>query len=121
MAEITNSKRYDLEERTFQFAKRVTLFCKQLPKSISNIEYTKQAVRASGSTGANYIEANESLSKKDFLMRAKICRKEAKESAYWLRLITETNEEKFLAEGETLLKEAVALKKIFSSIIENSQ
>jgi len=42
-------------------------------------------VRASGSVGANYIEANESLSKKDFLMRVKICRKEAKESRYWLR------------------------------------
>jgi len=121
MTEMTNSKRYDLEERTFQFAKRMALFCKQIPKSISNIEYTKQAVRASGSTGANYIEANESLSKKDFLMRTKICRKEAKESAYWLRLIIETNEEKFHIEGKSLLEEAIALKKIFSSIIENSQ
>jgi four helix bundle protein len=121
MAETTNSKRYDLEERTFQFAKKVALYCKQLPKTISNVEYSKQVVRASGSTGANYIEANESLSKKDFLMRVKICRKEAKESAYWLHLMSETNEEKFITEGETLSKEAVELKKIFSSIIENSR
>lgn len=121
MTEIQNSKRYDLEGRTFQFAKQVALFCKKLPKTISNIEYIKQVIRASGSTGANYIEANESFSKKDFLMRTKICRKEAKESAYWLRLIIETNEEKFCAEGKSLFGEAIELKKIFSSIIENSQ
>ncbi|MCX6258883.1 MAG: four helix bundle protein, partial [Bacteroidia bacterium] len=75
---MTNSKPvYDLEERTFHFAKRVRLYIKKLPNNISNIEDSKQIVRASGSVGANYIEANESLSKKDFLMRVKICRKEA--------------------------------------------
>jgi len=62
-----------------------------LPKTIANIEDGKQLIKSSGSTGANYREANESLSKKDFLMRIKISRKEAKESAYWLRLIYETN------------------------------
>jgi len=82
---------YDFEERTFQFAKAVRLFVKTLPKTIANDEDGKQVVRASGSVGANYIEANESLSKKDFVMRIKISRKEAKESAYWLRLIHETN------------------------------
>ena len=89
---MTNSKpAYDLEERTFQFAKSVRLFTKTLPKTISNVEDGKQVIRSSGSVGANYREANESLSKKDFLMRVKISRKEAKESAYWLRLIHETN------------------------------
>jgi four helix bundle protein len=92
MTEIQNSKPvYDLEERTFQFAKAVRIFVKILPKTIANIEDGKQLVKASGSVGANYREANESLSKKDFVMRIKICRKEAKESAYWLRLIKETN------------------------------
>ena len=91
MSEIQNSKPYDLEERTFQFAKKVRLFVKTLPKTIANIEDGRQLVRASGSVGANYREANESISKKDFLMRMKISRKEAKESAYWLRLIHETN------------------------------
>ena len=81
------SKQYDLEERTFQFAKNGSLYIKKFSRTISNIEYGKQVVRASGSVGANYIEANEALSKKDFIMRIKICRKEAKESAYWLRLI----------------------------------
>jgi four helix bundle protein len=76
----SNSKPvYDLEERTFQFAKRICLFCKKLPRTISNIEYVKQVIRASGSVGSNYIEANESLSKKDFIFRIKICRKEATE------------------------------------------
>lgn len=88
-----NGKVYDLEERTYRFAKNVALFCKKLPRTPSNIEYTRQGIRSSGSTGANYIEANESLSKKDFMMRIKICRKESKESAYWLRLIIDTNEE----------------------------
>jgi len=79
------TKLYDLEDRTFDFAKDVRVFCKEIPKTLANHEDIKQLVRASGSVGANYIEANESLSKKDFLMRVKICRKEAKESRYWLR------------------------------------
>jgi four helix bundle protein len=81
------TKVYDLEERTFLFAKRVRAFVKTLPRSISNFEDTKQLVRASGSVGANYIEANEALSPKDRVMRVKIARKEATESRYWLRLL----------------------------------
>ena len=113
--------KYDLEERTFQFAKHVRLYVKKLPKTIANIEDTKQLVKASGSVGANYIEANESLSKKDFLMRVKISRKEAKESAYFLRLIYETNTKEFDKEGVELYNEVVQLKKILSSIIEKSK
>ncbi len=78
----TDAKIYDLENRTLVFAKRVRLFIKNLRRTISNIEDGKQLVRASGSVGANYIEANEALSKKDFIMRIKICRKEAKECRY---------------------------------------
>jgi len=92
MTETQNSKQYDLEERTLKFTKQVIKFVKHLPRTIANIEITKQLVRASGSVGANYIEANEALSKKDFVMRVKICRKEAKESRYWLKL-TEVNSE----------------------------
>jgi len=112
---------YDLEERTFQFAKAVRLFIKTLPKTIANDEDGKQVVRASGSVGANYIEANESLSKKDFVMRIKISRKEAKESAYWLRLIHETNDLTNEDEVIRLIQEANELKKIFSSILEKSK
>ena len=67
-------KIYDLEERTFRFAEEVALYCRKLPRTISNIEYSKQVIRSSGSTGANYIEANEALSKKDFTYRIKISR-----------------------------------------------
>ena len=88
---IRNSKRYDLEDRTLAFAKRVRGFVKRLPNSLANIEDGKQVFRSSGSVGANYIEANESLSKKDFALRIKICRKEAKETAYWLKLLEVTD------------------------------
>ena len=115
-----NSKQYDLEERTYQFVKNVSLFVSKLPRSTSNIENGRQLVRAAGSAGANYIETNESLSKKDFKMRIKICRKEAKESAYWLRLLVDINTEYFKEEGLFLQREAVELKKIFSSIVEKS-
>ena len=120
MTKTKKVSNYDLEKRTHQFAKNVALFCKKLPRTISNVEYIKQVIRASGSVGANYIEANESLSKKDFTMRIKICRKEAKESAYWLKLIIDTNLEDITQAGLTLKEEAIELKKIFSSIIERS-
>ena len=113
--------KFDLEERTYSFAKRICFFCKKLPRTISNIEYVKQIIRSSSSIGANYIEANEAFSKKDFNMRIKICRKESKESVYWLKLIMETNDNRFKEEGEELGQEATELKKIFSSIIEKSK
>ncbi len=76
MNEIKNSKHYDLEDRTLQFAGKVRIFIKKLPKITSNFEDCKQLVRSSGSVGANYIEANDSISKKDFVLRIKISRKE---------------------------------------------
>ncbi|MBU1863712.1 MAG: four helix bundle protein [Candidatus Omnitrophica bacterium] len=113
-------KKYDLEERTYEFARNVAHFSKKLPKNTVNFKYVDQVIRSSGSVGANYIEANESLSKKDFAMRVKICRKEAKESAYWLRLIVDTNPNEFSKEGGALKNEAEELKKIFSAIINKS-
>ncbi len=82
MTENEKSKLYDLEDRTLAFAKKIREFVKKLPKTIANIEDVGQLVRASGSVGSNYIEANESLGKKDFVMRIRICCKEAKESRY---------------------------------------
>jgi len=116
-----NKPKYDLEERTFQFAKAIRVIIKTLPKTIANIEDGKQVVKSSGSVGANYIEANEALSKKDFLFRVRISRKEAKESTYWLRLINETNELENKIEFEKLIQESIELKKILSAIIEKSK
>jgi four helix bundle protein len=114
-------KEYDLEERTFVFARAVRSFVRRLPKSISLIEDSKQLIRSSGSVGANYIEANEALSRKDFLMRIKICRKEAKESRYWLRLIDAIDDQTLLKEREQLICEATELMNIFGSILRKSE
>jgi four helix bundle protein len=116
-----NTKQYDLEERTFQFAKQVRIFVKKLPRTITNIEDIQQLVRSSGSIGANYIEANESLSKKDFYFRAKICRKEAKESNYWLRLLAMNSNSLIRAEAMLLIKESTELMNIFGAIIRKSE
>ncbi len=121
MNEIKSNKVYDLEERTFIFAKDVRFFIKTLTKTIANIEDGKQVIRSSGSVGANYREANEALSKKDFVMRIKISRKEAKESVYWLKLINETNNLENSKEALMLIQEATELKKILSSILEKSK
>ena len=120
MNEIKNSKRYDLEERTFLFAKRARGLVKMLRKTIGNIEDGKQLIRSSGSVGANYIEANEALSKKDFNMRIKICRKEAKESQFWLRLLDVADDKNMSDEQDDLLVEATELMKIFGSIMRKS-
>jgi four helix bundle protein len=112
-----NSKPRDLEERTFRFAESVRAFVKQLPKTISNVEDIRQLVRASGSVAANWIEADEALSKKDFLMRVKICRKEAKESRLFLRLVDAGSTEATGSARDKLGEEARELTLIFSSII----
>ncbi len=118
MTETKNSRKYDLEERTLQYAKAVREFVKKVPKTLSNIEDCKQLVKASGSVGANYIEANEALSKKDFIMRIKICRKEAKESRYWLQLIDTQDSKELDTERAQLITEGTELMKIFGSILQ---
>jgi len=120
MTKNQNLRQYDLEERTLNFAKEVIEFVKTLPRTIANAEITKQVIRSSGSVGANYIEGNESLSKKDFVMRIKICRKESKESSYWLKLAEVKNSGGEDQRG-VLIEEATQLTKIFSSIAEKSR
>ena len=96
-------------------------FVKQLPRTVSNIEDVRQLVRASGSVAANWIEADEALSKKDFLMRVKICRKESKESRLFLRLVDAGLAKSNVVARETLATEARELTLIFSSIISKSR
>jgi four helix bundle protein len=114
------AKRRDLEDRTFRFAESIRRFVKQLPRTISNVEDVRQLVRASGSVAANWIEADEALSKKDFLLRVKICRKEAKESRLFLRLIDAATNNSATAR-DNLAREARELVLIFSSIISKNQ
>ena len=117
----SRTSQYDLEDRTFDFANDVRAFAKRIPKTLANVEDTKQVVRASGSVGANYIEANESLSKKDFVMRIKICRKEAKESRYWLRLIGAGDDSTVERYRGDLVQEATELTSIFGAILRKSE
>ena len=116
---MTKTIKYDLEERTLKFANKTADVLRKLSKDMITIEYIKQLIRSSSSVGANYIEANEALSKKDFLMRIKISRKEAKESVFWINLLK--NNSNSQEELNQLLQEATELKKIFSSILEKSK
>jgi len=112
-----NKRKYDLEDRTYNFAKNCRDLIYKLSRNIPNIENSKQLMRSSGSVAANYIEANEALSKKDFIMRIKICRKEAKESRLWLRLCLTENAELDKTRTE-LTKEAEEITKIYGAILE---
>jgi four helix bundle protein len=120
MTETSISKGYDLEDRTQKFAKETMEFINLVPKTLANIEIVKQLIRSAGSVGANYIEANEALSKKDFIVRVKICRKEAKESKYWLALL-QLEQEELDKKRRILGNEVTELMKIFGAIIEKSQ
>jgi four helix bundle protein len=121
MIEIQKSKQYDLEERTQKFASDCRKLIKLLPRIISNIEDGKQLARSSGSVAANYIEANESFSRKDYYHRVKICRKEAKESKLWLSICDTGNNMELEELRKKLTKEATELTKIFGSIVEKSK
>lgn len=110
---------YDLEERTLDYARKIKSFVKKLPRTLINIEYGKQLIRSGGSVGANYIEANEALGKKDFMMRIRISKKESKESRYWLRLVDIKKENE--PERSELIQETNELMKIFGKILENSK
>ncbi len=107
---------YDLENRTFDFAVSVRDFVSSLKKGFIEFEYSKQLIRSSSSVGANYIEANESFSEKDYFMRVKICRKEVKETIYWLRLLVLSGTDR--AKGHKLVDEATQLMKIFGKILK---
>ena len=114
-----NAKPYDLEERTAVFAERSRAFVKRQPQTIGNIEDAKQFIRASGSIGANYIEANEAIGKKDFVMKIKICRREAKETCYWLRLLDVDGD--LEKERHRLSSEARELTDIFGAILRKCE
>lgn len=110
-------KPYDLEERVENFALDVRQFVRSLQLDLPNKEDAKQVVRSSGSIGANYIEANESLGDKDFKFRTKIARKEAKETRFWLRLIDTLGDNELEKSRLGLIQEAEELLKILSAII----
>lgn len=109
---------FDLEKRT-EFAKRVVRLCRSLPKDSINNRLSGQVVGSAGSVGANYREANDALGRKDFILRLKIARKEAKETMHWLEPVEEANQE-LKPRMEELKQEATELKNILSAIINKS-
>jgi len=112
-------KKYDLEDRTLKFARDCIDLCKLLIRDTINIELVSQLIRASGSVGANYREANDSTTKKDFYHRIGICRRESKESKYWLELLLHANQ-KFPDKIEPLADGALQLARIFASIAKDN-
>lgn len=115
-----NNKRYDLEERTLRFSKSAINLVKTLPKNSINNRLSDQFIRSGTSMGANYCEANETETKKDFSFRMRICRKEGKETIYWLNLILENNLS-FENNIQPLVQETMELVKIFAAIINKSR
>lgn len=115
----TNQTAYSLEERTLQFTKNIKNYIKILPKDVCNFEIAKQLIRSAGSIGANYIEANEAFTKKDFLYRCKISKKEAKETRYWLKISEPLNDQKTIQ--KELIQESTELMNILGSIIFKSK
>jgi len=115
------NKVYDLEERTALFAERVRNFCLKLLKSIVNSEYIPQLIRAGSSPGANYIEAIESIGDKDFKMKIKTCRRESKESAYWLRLVITDGSADQENERTYMRQEAKEFILIFTAILKKRE
>ncbi len=111
---------YDLEERTLEFGKKIIHLCQLLPKDVVTRNLADQLVRSGTSLGANYREANETQTKKDFCFRIRICRKETKETIYWLHLVVEANQD-FSVYVQPLLREAGELLKIFAAIAEKSK
>lgn len=112
--------KYDLENRTNLFAKSIRSWLKKLSRDVVTLEDSKQLTRSSGSIGANYIEANEALGKKDFQMRIRIAKKEAKESLHWLDLLEQSNSD---LEKERLIlsQECKEIMYILGAILRNSQ
>lgn len=113
----------ELYQRLLKFAQRSQRLVKKLPKTVYNLEYGGQLIRCSSSPGANYIEAIEGSSRKDFTYRLTVCRKETKESNHWLLLIQSANEEleDIQTEAEELIAEAKEFIKIFTSSIITSE
>ena len=108
---------FNLEVRTEQFAGACRSLIRKIEKDLANMEDSKQLVRASGSVGANCVEANEAFSPKDRAFRFKICRKEARESRYWLNLLYSSKSD-LAKERERLVDEATQLVKIFTTIVK---
>jgi four helix bundle protein len=109
------NRKYDLKDRLFRFAKEVLHVCYSMPRTIENDVIRKQLVRAGTAVGANYAEADGAVTKKDFVNKIAIARKEAKETFYWLQLIASANNKQ--SQFSELIREADEIIRILSAIL----
>ncbi len=116
----TSNPKYDLEERTTKFSENIIELCKTTPKTIITNPILNQLIRSGTSIGANYCEANGASSKKDFRNKIFICKKESKETQYWLRILSTTTAEAN-EECKQLRQEAHEFTLIFSKIAFNTK
>jgi len=112
----SNDKKYDLEERTARFGESIIGFVRTLAKDRVNDALVSQIVRSATSIGANYMEADGAESKKDFRHKIALCKKEAKETKHWLRMLAKANPDK-KDECRIIWNEAQELTLIFSAIL----
>ena len=111
---------YDLEERTARFGETIVRFAKRIPQSPVNRSLIDQLVRAGTSVGANYCEADDAVSKRDFRHKIAVCKKEARETKHWLRMVA-TTEEDLKDEARKLWHEAKELHLIFAAILRSKK
>lgn len=116
MGEMETEKKRDIHERIYRFVIDTLLFIRKIPKTSENLIIINQLARSVTSIGANDQEADGAHAKKDFISKYSIVRKEAKESVYWLRVLSDLNP-RFSAEGQKLAAEGIEIAKIISSII----
>lgn len=119
---MTNSGadgKYDLEERTARFGEAVIAFAKTVPRNVVTLPVISQLVRAGTSVGANYCEADNAESKKDFRHKIGICRKESREARHWIRMVVAA-ERDLRDAAKPLWQEAKELNLIFSAIFRNT-
>lgn len=122
MPQFENKREYDLEGRTLNFSSELIIFCKSCPKDAVTLPLINQLIRSGTSIGANYREANGASSKKDFQNKIFICKKEAKETLYWLELIGKSvDDERQKTKARELWQEAKEFVLIFGKIANSSK
>lgn len=115
------NKKYDLEERTANFGAKVLMFCKNTSRNEINKPLIQQLIRSATSVGANYMEASAASSRKDFINKICICKKEAKETMHWLRMLSCLYEEDTRQSLRILWREAHELSLILGAITKSKR
>ena len=114
--EAAGGKQYDLEERTARFGEDVIVLARRVTKDVVNMPLTSQVVRSATSVGANYVEADDTQTKKDFRHKIGLCLREAKETKHWLRMLAKANED-LATDCRMLWQEAHELTLILAAIV----